>query len=401
MLSSVLFAALIGAGQVVIPVNPGQVFVTKAQGNGNLGSWAEAGGKTGIAAGDAICVSEATQANLVGPSAYIAALSDSNNDLYCRLHGLSGKVATNCGQPNLPAYAGPWQRVDGNPFATLNTFLNSSVTLTPASIHADRTSAENDLFFQGTAAGMVYDSTNGACSDWTSGASSTVAANAAGSIYFTGSTSNCLGGASLLCLQAGQNVPFNKGFPSGRLAFTTTSSGNGDLSTWTNAAGETGILAADQVCKAEAAAHSLTAPGSFKAWISDSTQSINAIDRFQNDGPWVRIDGIVIASSKAALTDPTRIVSAPSISSSGSIVLGEVVLTGTDNEGHYVTGNDDCMGWTSASTTDAFPWGRSDSISYWSSEDAFTTGCNTSSNRLYCFSDLDLIFDGKFDAIPY
>ncbi|HEX7318727.1 MAG TPA: hypothetical protein VF399_00005, partial [bacterium] len=38
------------------------------------------------------------------------------DDAYCRVHNLTGKKSANCGQPALPASAGPWVRMDGFPF---------------------------------------------------------------------------------------------------------------------------------------------------------------------------------------------------------------------------------------------------------------------------------------------
>ncbi|MBI5194666.1 MAG: Ig-like domain-containing protein [Nitrospirae bacterium] len=89
-------------------------FVTSGRGNGNLSTWADAGEKTGIAAGDTICQARANAAGLSGT--YAAWLSDSTNDAYCHIHNLTGKKADNCGQTTLPAEAGPWLRMDGLPF---------------------------------------------------------------------------------------------------------------------------------------------------------------------------------------------------------------------------------------------------------------------------------------------
>ena len=48
------------------PDTPLKVFTTSASGNGNLGSWTDANGKTGIAAADAICQAAADSAGLSG-----------------------------------------------------------------------------------------------------------------------------------------------------------------------------------------------------------------------------------------------------------------------------------------------------------------------------------------------
>src|SRR6188768_570424 len=91
-----------------------RMFVTSVSGTGDLGSWPAAGIATGLAAGDAICQARASAASLPNPSGYRAWLSDSTDDAYCRIHMLTGKLSANCGQPTLPASAGPWRRTDGS-----------------------------------------------------------------------------------------------------------------------------------------------------------------------------------------------------------------------------------------------------------------------------------------------
>lgn len=72
-----------------------------------------------MAAGDAVCQARATEAGLVNADKFVAWLSDADDDAWCRLHGLTGQVSTNCGQQSLPQAAGPWVRTDGLPFAEL------------------------------------------------------------------------------------------------------------------------------------------------------------------------------------------------------------------------------------------------------------------------------------------
>jgi hypothetical protein len=86
--------------------------------------------------------------------------------------------------------------------------------------------------------------------------------------------------------------------------FATSVSGNGNLSGWPDAGGNTGLAAADAICQSRATAAGLT--GTFKAWLSDSNN--DAYCRVHNlggkksancgqgslpvaAGPWVRIDG--------------------------------------------------------------------------------------------------------------
>lgn len=72
-------------------------FVTSVQGNANLQTWADANGLSGLAAADRICRQRATAAGLAEADQFVAWMSDSNDDAYCRVHGLPGKRSANCG----------------------------------------------------------------------------------------------------------------------------------------------------------------------------------------------------------------------------------------------------------------------------------------------------------------
>jgi len=92
-------------------------FVTSTSGLTDLSTWDEAGGATGLAAADTICRVRAASAGLKSPENFVAWISSSEDDAYCRIHGLSGKKDEMCGQAELPVAAGPWVRTDGYPFA--------------------------------------------------------------------------------------------------------------------------------------------------------------------------------------------------------------------------------------------------------------------------------------------
>ena len=81
-------------------------FVTSVTGTADLGSWPESGSAVGAAAGDAICRTLAADAGLANAGTFIAWLSTTTDDAYCRLHGFSGKKSANCGQAELPSVAG-------------------------------------------------------------------------------------------------------------------------------------------------------------------------------------------------------------------------------------------------------------------------------------------------------
>ena len=380
-------------------LEPGYVFISTATGSGNLSTWAGAAGLTGLAAADAVCQAEAVAASVPNPQTYISAMSDSQNDLYCRLHGFAGTISANCGQASLPTFAGPWLRRDGQVFATLDTLLNHNAAIEPALYYADATSALSAIAFSGTQIGMIADTVAGTCADWTSNASQGVLGTAAGSGigFFSNNQPSCNQDRHLECISSGQHASIVVARASGRQAFVTQAQGNGNLSTWTGAGVATGIAAGDAICQSEAAASGLSQPGSFKAWLSDSSLSLNAIDRFQNDGPWVRTDGVPVASSIAALSSPATMTSAPVTLASGQFPIStHFPITGTANNGVAVGGN--CSGWTS--DTGTVTYGFDGSLNVWTN--ISTLGpCSSSFSRLYCFSDLDRIFDSSVEAIPY
>lgn len=92
-------------------------FVTQAEGTGDLSSWADADGNTGVAAGDAICNAEAAAAGL--PGTYVAYLSDDTTDAFCHVSGRTGKRAAGCdGTPE--QVHGPYQNAVGFPVGTMD-----------------------------------------------------------------------------------------------------------------------------------------------------------------------------------------------------------------------------------------------------------------------------------------
>ncbi len=381
------------------PPPPGYAFVTTDFHDAILSAWPQAGGNSGLAASDAVCRAQATAASLSDASNYVAFLSDSNNDAYCRLHNLSGKKSANCGQASLPAFAGPWIRPDGIPFATLQTLNVDGAIISPAFLTAAGTHTAS-IMFSGTQAGLVADAfTPSQCNGWTTDPTTGVAAFFDGSMQVFGDSTGCSNELHLLCMHAGMNQQLNYAQRSGRQAFVTASTGgHGDLSAWAEAGGKTGIAAGDQICQTEAAANGLRAPTSFKAWLSDSSavSPVNAMDRLQNDGPWVRTDGLPIAPSKAGLATFSQQQSLP-IMIGQILVSGSGMVTGTNNDG--TAAGADCHGWTSAVHGDSFVEGAGYFVSDWSN--VFNEPCDSNSLQLYCFSDLDRLFDSGMEPIPY
>ena len=97
-----------------------RAFATSVQGPGNLSSWADAGGNTGLAAGDAICRARAAAGGLPNAATYRAWLSNSATDAYCHVQGLSGTVGNACLGASQPG-GGPWYQANGMVDKTVDT----------------------------------------------------------------------------------------------------------------------------------------------------------------------------------------------------------------------------------------------------------------------------------------
>lgn len=150
-----------------------------------------------------------------------------------------------------------------------------------------------------------------------------------------------------------------------RLIFTTSVSGNGDLSSWPAAAAEdaVGLAAADAICEARAQAAGLPEPQAFVAWLSD--QNTDAYCRLfglegkrsancglaqlpMSAGPWVRTDGIPFAESLATLLNG-EVLSPPLTDEFGHrFSYPYRLFTATAPDGTLQLWDDtlDCNGWT-------------------------------------------------------
>ncbi|HSO36673.1 MAG TPA: hypothetical protein VLT33_29310 [Labilithrix sp.] len=364
-------------------------FATSAVGSGNLGSWPDAAGKSGTAAGDTICQTLASKAKLAG--SFRAWLSDDSNDAYCRVQGLTGKKAQSCGKTALPDAAGPWIRMDGAAWAgTLGSITAASyVEDVRVPLRYDENAKVRSTTYLAT--GTYADGTAdpGNCKQWTSGANTDLVAGAGdsyvGAAWGAGSGSTCNAILGLVCLETGTGPALPPTVPvaGARKAFVTSVKGTGNLSSWADAGGMTGIAAGDAICRARATGGGLANAAKFKAWLGTKVPQAAPSARLTTNGPWARTDGIALAKDKADLAD-------------GSIATGLNV----DEQGHYVpdsfqplawTGDsggpalDTCVDWTSALPANQGRTGFDlDSIAPWSS--AATMSCDRSF-RLYCFED--------------
>jgi hypothetical protein len=194
------------------------------------------------------------------------------------------------------------------------------------------------------------------------------------------------------------------------IVFVTSVTGTGDLSSWPDAGGKTGLEAADAVC--QALADDAQLPGTFKAWLSDATTS--ASQRLVHSSvPYVRVDGVQVADSWEDLTD--GILDAPlSVTEDGWEFEwnSDPVHTRTSPNGSnaywpYVPG--DCDSWSKACDFDCGYCGpgcmppctcdyRStvgstlSTVSYWTWSPSGIYPCALEA-RLYCFQQDGNPFD--------
>ena len=251
----------------------------------------------------------------------------------------------------LPAAAGPWWRTDGKPFGAGLPDLVAPLeqVLNPPSVNEFGVDLQVGAAW--TATGLQGGAGPATCVDWTSAASPDPVYD--GSAYLTSGSWTFNGSAScsstvrrLYCFETGLGDPL-PAFPTwGRLAFATSAEGAGDLNSWPAAAGATGLAAGDAICRNLASAAGLRDSTAFKAWLS--TDGTNAIGRFQHDGPWMRLDGIVIAQSRLDLTDGD--LESPLNRTETGLYLGNVgIWTGTLANGTVASAS--CTNWSSTSGT--------------------------------------------------
>jgi hypothetical protein len=373
-----------------------RVFLTSTTCNGLLGACTAEEDDQGVAAANNLCQARAAAAGLTaGGAVFRAWLSDEETDAFCNVLGVHGQRADGipCAGEPYPLDAGPWERLDGTPFAYRidDLILFDERPIVPISIDEFGAPVPAGPYISGsTFVGAYLESAS--CSNWTVG---TNASSAAGGIplvssydWISGGSSGCGEPSRLVCLEVGAGDPFAYPSVPGALVFVTSTGFTGKLELWADAGGAAGIAAGDAVCVARATAAFLPVPGSFVAWLSDD--STDAIDRLTTEGPRERIDGIPVAASLADLTDGT--LAATILADEwGQLVEGEV-WTGTDDSG---TASDlNCSNWTFGAGGDGAYAGVT-----WHAGSPWTVGlrdCSFSS-RLYCFSNVIVIGWDNFE----
>lgn len=346
-------------------------FVTSEMGTGDFSTWASANGKTGLAAADAICQTRAAAAGLKGT--FAAWLSDEENDAFCRVQGFAGKRSAGCGQVALPIAAGPWMSTEGLPWGGTIAQLTD-----PRSFHVYAPLRLTELggrppqdFFTNTASDGVFKGPS--CARWTS---ATGSANY-GSMSVTEDlwsaaqgTSTCGTPHTLACLAVGLGPTLSFPKRSGKVVFLSSVMGTGDLSSWVDAGGKTGVAAGDAICQARALAAGLA--GTFKAWLHDGANAAGV--RFTSAGPWIRLDGMKLAETKTELSAALR--TTPNLTELGSYRATTQVWTGESGA--------TCGVWTMGTNAAMGTLGRAWSVTAWSN--AVDFACSYT-GRLYCLED--------------
>lgn len=387
-------------GETIMPeepaaqATPNYVFVTSVQGNGNLGTWDDAHGETGLAAGDEICQTRAEAAGMAGT--FIAWLSDDNDDAYCRINGLTGKKADNCGQDTLPADAGPWLRTDGFPFGEAIDELMSGAVYAP--VRYDEFGSKlpdySNYYTATSTNGSLHQNSHTKCDNWTN--SDPVDSEDANAHWVWGSNINMTSNTwtlfnnlrcadnsiRLFCMQTGEGSALPELQFEGKKVFVTSARGTAKLETWPEANGKKGLEAGDEICRTSAEAAGLS--GTFVAWLSDSSNS--AIDRLTGNGPWVRLDGVKVADDKDDLTDG-ELFSSIALTEKGEYRAISSIWTGTNNDGTSVDDtNRTCSDWTYETQSDTIKGAHGMATeSKYSWSNYYDMNCSYTNAYLYCF----------------
>lgn len=380
-----------------------RAFVTSVSGNGDLGSWPDAGSAVGLAAGNAICRERATAAGLPNANTYRAWLSTETTDAYCHLRGQTGTKGSCVG--GTPLGAGPWYLVNGitNFTGTLDELTSSSPKIFRSVLWDE---FGNDLpedidsrtFWTGTGSdGKKLSPFH--CTGWTSGVDggSGMRGDGLGTAFTWtqgGFAPSCSTSLRLLCFEPGESETTILRWSAGSPVFLTSVSGSGDLGSWAGASGEVGLEAGDAICRTAAEAGHLPDPGSFVAWLSSS--STDARDRLTTAGPWKRLDAYTVANNLADLTDGS-LDTTIHMNELGQYVNGTPdIATGTLGDG--TASGLDCLGWTSGDGSEDETVGRPNfaGVPTWT-EFQLNSSCNNT-RRLYCFSNRIVLFWDGFES---
>jgi hypothetical protein len=365
-------------------------FVTDERGSADYSTWPQASpGLTGIDAADSICRNVAQDAKLPNPSDFIAWKSNSIDDFWCRIQGLTGQRSSGCNAMVRPGStrAGPWLRLDGRPFAPqLTELTQTNLPHLPVLFNQHGDPLPHDLsqsLHRGF--GFIHFSWN-SCEEWTSAShqfNSTVGSALANTVHWQFYTqSSCGMSRRLMCLQAGPAEPLDLQPPVGNMAFVSSAAMTGDISDHPSANGLSGLDAADEICRNAATQEDLRYASTFKAFLAEPGQHI--ADRFEHTGPWHRSDGILFLPSINHPSDDHR-PDGPLVFDETGYTPGPVGVWSNVSPETYVGLENDCDGWLSDNPNDQGGGGR---VGF--ARNTWTAGMDVSCDslrHLYCLSD--------------
>ena len=379
---------------------PKVAFVTSVTGTGNLSSWTDAHGKSGIEAGDEICRTRADAAGLDNPDMFRAWLSDATTDAYCHIQGQTGTIANHC-DTFLLLGAGPWVRTDGEPFADVIDQVVTNYRIYSPLLLDEFGMTAPGYYYTGTSQNGVSEGSDETCASWTNESSGGPPYTLLGDSASTGSSWTiaanfpCGFTHRLACLEGGSASTLPQPSPrGGRMAFLSSTTSSGLISFVTSTGGTLiGVAAGDARCRQLAAAANLYDPQSFKALVGTTT--VPPTDRFENDGPWSRTDGLLFARSLAELTTGTGPVRPLNVDESGDYYDYAYAWTGP-------TSTDTCSNWTAADST-LLGW-KGDVDKTGNRFLAWTTQSCDVQEHVYCLSDSDVLFhdgyEGTLSGLP-
>jgi hypothetical protein len=287
----------------------------------------------GLAGADALCATRAAAAGL--PGTYVAWLSTSTADARDRLGSARG-----------------WRRVDGRAFAdtaadvaTGAIYFPPRLDETGADVYVGGASAP--AVATGTVAGGIWAGANLDCTGWTGGGDAAYGTAEAGgggfsTMYFAANT--CSMPSRIYCFGIDRTTPVSGPTASGRRAFVAPNWSSGG-----------GLAAADARCTADALAAGL--PGTFRALVANVGST--AISRFDTTAPsWVRVDGVPIAETAAAVATADLIAALHLTAAGVDAGIYATAFTGAPRPNMAGTPNSTCDGWTSTSAAQTASFGN-------------------------------------------
>lgn len=280
-----------------------------------------------------------------GATGYVAWISSNGNTAYSRITALN-------------AGARGWVRPDGLPFTDTFTGLTSQnvVYYPPKVTETGATVGAGVTVVTATTPGGTFQ-TGYDCNGWTGSGSSSGGDSNAGSGAWTGwfTGGNCALTSRIYCLGTKYQTPVRQAYTSGRRAFVTA---NGYRPGANYALGNGRFMShaqADNICRDEASNASpklcpdnTTLNCKFVALLADAGWAPIAFIANQSGTPWVRVDGVRLASTAAALFTSSHDAAWSTLPSAGMYsAQGARNWTGSWSvTGVPATTGDTCSGWT-------------------------------------------------------